>query len=244
MRAVRQCVAIAVALAPWGFEAAAQDRVIRRDTSGAWEVEESARGSEPNLCMMSSSTPDGRSFAVTFLGGANALTVVVSSRGWRIPSGLRVPIRYWIDGNTPWNAQAQASRDGQALVFTTGRDTMSEWERQWRLGAVMTISFPQGNEAPWRFTLTGTNAATSLFVACMARANATARAPGAPAQPHAGPSQPFSAPAPQPVPAPPSPAGPPTKGASPAPAPMPGPGPAPSPMPAPAFQPRAGELRT
>lgn len=190
---------------------------------GSWDAFSGQDTDGAQVCGVGSTNPvDNRSFSLRFKVGGDAVTVEVKKPSWNIPANSQIPVVMQLGLDAPWTMQG--SGDGQIISWTMDRTTMQTFDEQFRRGSSMTLSFPNGNEAPWTIGLNGSTAISNAFGRCVtdmtARANVQASAPAAaPAQ---GPTQPFGQAPTQPYVAPP---------AQPAPEAAPAPAPAQTPPP-------------
>jgi hypothetical protein len=123
----------------------------------------------------------GRHFLVQYYASSSGLLFFRTIKpSWVIPQGTRIPIEMRIDGNSAWTATAFGS--GREIQWTLNLSTMGEFERQFRLGLQMTLSFVAGNEPRWDFVMRGTNAIMLSFADCIRRMG------GVGTQPHATPT--------------------------------------------------------
>jgi hypothetical protein len=127
----------------------------------------------------------GRHFLIQFTANdRQRLSVRALRETWQIPPRTSVPVRMSIDAAPGW--QATANGGGREVQWFIGMDTLDRFERTFRAGSNMRLDFPGGNEAPWTFSLVGTNAIMNHFLGCL-------RSIGATGQPQAAaPTQPFS----------------------------------------------------
>jgi hypothetical protein len=67
---------------------------------------------------------------------------------------------------------------------------LTQFTREFRYSSSMVVAFPQGSEAPWTASLTGTNFMSDRFVECIGVVR-RGQTPGQATQPYSGPTQPF-----------------------------------------------------
>jgi hypothetical protein len=128
----------------------------------------------------------GRHFLIQFTANdRQRLSMRAVRDAWQIPPGTPLPVRIAIDAHPGW--QATAMGRAREVQWFVGLATLDRFERTFRAGSNMRLEFPGGNEAPWTFSLTGTNAIMNHFVACLRSIGAIGGA-----QPQANaPTQPF-----------------------------------------------------
>jgi hypothetical protein len=126
---------------------------------------------------------DSRSLSLRFSIGGDSVLFQAKKPNWNIPSGTPIPVVLQIGLDAPWNFQA--SGNGQVVEWPLDRSSMQSFDAQFRRAASMTVSFPSGNEPPWKMALNGSTAISNAFGRCVTDlAQRTA--------PQAAPSQPFS----------------------------------------------------
>jgi hypothetical protein len=134
---------------------------------GQWDV---VAGRTPDdgspFCAMTSQTTDGRAFHVVWMERDRDLRLRIRERSWQIRSGEGIPVRIEIDGLYTWTARGRPLEPRLFEVLIANRD-IAAWERAWRRGLRMEISFPGSVEPTWRFGLEGTNRATDAFLRCI-----------------------------------------------------------------------------
>lgn len=164
----------------------AQTRTIAE--AGGWRAFSGTTDAGEPTCGMDVASTDDRRFLIQHYGTEPHLTVRAYRQSWRIPEATRIPVRAQI-GAQAWTATAIGA--GREVRWLIDRTTMDQWERAFRLGAQLTVTFQGGGtEAPWRISLTGSNAISNAFVACL---RAVAQAYRAPSQPNHGPAAPAPA---------------------------------------------------
>jgi hypothetical protein len=115
---------------------------------------------------MTSQTTDGRAFHVVWMERDRDLRLRIRERSWQIRPGESIPVRIEIDGLYTWTARGRPLEPRLFEVLIANRD-IAAWERAWRRGLRMEISFPGSVEPTWRFGLEGTNRATDAFLRCI-----------------------------------------------------------------------------
>jgi hypothetical protein len=134
---------------------------------GRWDV---VAGRTPDdgspFCAMTSQTADGRAFHVVWMERDRDLRLRIRDRRWQIRPGESIPVRIEIDGVHAWTARGRPLEPRLFEILIANRD-VAAWERAWRRGLRMEISFPGSVEPTWRFGLEGTHRATDAFVRCI-----------------------------------------------------------------------------
>ncbi|MBO1073840.1 hypothetical protein [Roseomonas marmotae] len=157
---------------------------------GAWKAYGGTSESGTPLCG-AAVQGRGRSLHLKYFLNQPGLVVHVFKRSWRIPQGVDVPVRLWIDGHEGWVASATPLPGGTGIQFRFGTDLLEEFEALFRAGRMMRLHFLDGDEEPWEADLQGSDRVASAFVRCM-----DVIAGQAPTQPYArGSPVPDSAPA-------------------------------------------------
>ncbi len=121
---------------------------------GAWTVYAGTSTSDTPLCGIAVNNADySQSFHIKHFKGNPHFTVQVFKKSWDIPEGSRVNVAFRIDSNTSWTAKAFGERT--KLEWTIGLKSLDDFITEFRLGANMRISFPDGTETDWVASLTG-----------------------------------------------------------------------------------------
>jgi hypothetical protein len=166
----------------------AETRTLARH--GFWNAFGGTTNSGRATCGVDSTGEGGRHLMVQYYGRATVLRVRVIRSSWNIPEGSEVPVRMAVDGLS-WTAMAYGS--GREISFTLVGDTISQFERAFRAGTMLRLTFPNGSEGPWNFSLIGTNAVVTAFLDCLRVIR------GETTQPHGGPTQPHGSPPARPL---------------------------------------------
>jgi hypothetical protein len=176
------------ALAAVGVAAAATTSYYR---AGYWRAFSGTDEQNRLLCgMATSNATDGRTLEIRASIGDPGLAFLASKPTWDIPPGTKIPVVVRAEGAVPWTEEAVGGE--HALRWAFPEAEAGTFEQAFRDGSEMTVSFPSGNEPPWRVLLAGSRAVDKTFRRCVQ--DYTARAAAA-AQP---PTQPFGRPATQP----------------------------------------------
>lgn len=188
---------IALCLAIFTTEAIAQTRTIA--TAGVWTAFGGTVRSGAATCGLDTSFPNtGRHLLIQYIHPDTVVQVRLTRETWAIPAGTRIPVRMQIDNSPVWTATATGS--GNEVRWNFNRDSIDQFETQFRRGMVMRVQFMSGNEPMWEVSLVGTNAIMNAFVQClrvlrdvMQPTQPFTPAPSQPFSP-SGPTQPFTAP--------------------------------------------------
>lgn len=133
-----------------------------------------------------------RYFTISYTEGERAIVFLMNKQSWSIPANTSIPISLRVDQRPDWRIEG-TGRGTRVQWQAGGRDGIS-FIQEFHSGMSMVISFPGGNEPPWRFSLEGTAAMVSAMLRCM---SALQRPPEQPTQPFRAPpsepTQPFAA---------------------------------------------------
>ncbi len=139
---------------------------------------------------------DTRAFYIKYSHGQPGLEFQVTRRTWNLSRGQSVPMRMWVDGQSGWTFEARVA-DGQnnMLVWFATGETVDAFERAFRYGGSLYISFPNNRAdepEPWSVALGGSNNIMGAFVRCMDLLNelvgGSVRPPNSPSPEPAAPS--------------------------------------------------------
>jgi hypothetical protein len=172
---------------------------------GSWDAFSGPGDDGKPVCGVGSTNPtDHRSISIRYTIGSDTTLFQAKKPTWNIPQGTQVAAVMQLGLDSPWNLQAVGNR--QIVEWSLDRDAMQLFDAQFRRGSSMTLTFPQGNEAPWTVGLNGSTAISNAFGRCvrdmMQRTQQQTATPAAPTQPYSqAPAQaaaPPAAPAAQP----------------------------------------------
>ena len=122
-------------------------------------------------------------------GSDKVITVHVFKNTWKIPEETPISVTIKIYDRSPWRARAHGY--GNRIEWTIGSNSVKLFLTEFMEGLQMRLSFPDGNEADWTASLTGSTAALSVFLRCVE----TISAPSQNTQPFSRPeTQPFGTP--------------------------------------------------
>ncbi len=164
--------------------------------AGDWRAFSGTDEQNRLLCGMATGNPiDGRSLEIRAVIGDPRLGFIASKPTWDIPPETKIPVVMQVEGAVPWTQEAAGGT--HAIFWTLSESESSSFEQAFRDSGEMTVSFPSGNEPPWRVLLAGSTAVDKTFRRCIRdyTARAVAAAPQAPTQPFGQPAtQPFAPP--------------------------------------------------
>lgn len=179
MRVAAMAMLLGCAIGSYPALAQPTDRTLAR--AGDWSAFVAMGQRGALICGMDITGPEGQHFAVKRIGADRHLTIHVSKPSWSIPPGTRVAATMALAG-TSFSGAGTATASGNTIEWTLRGDEIAAFERAFRAGQVMRLSFAQGSETPWIISLRGTSAMTSAFAGCV-RAMDRLGAPAAPSQP-------------------------------------------------------------
>ncbi len=161
--------------------------------AGAWDAFSGRDDKKGAVCGISATmAPDNRRLAVSFDIGGSDTTFSASKPDWAIPENTRVTVVMQVGLTAPRIAQGVGHE--HAIVWTLPPAGMQTFDKDFRLSPSMTLTFPEGSEAPWTVSLAGSTAISDTFGRCirdLTRQVQTIQPPaGAPGQ--SGATQPFS----------------------------------------------------
>jgi hypothetical protein len=145
--------------------------------------------------------PTTGSFVIKYFGRPG-LVVHIGRDGWQVRYGQPVPVQIQIDQAPAMKIVAYGADKDQGVLLefviketdiwaVTGKPAIGEFLNLLSSGRQITVSFPDGNEAPWVGQLAGATAALHSFDACVVTMNAASKgAPGTAQAP--GTTQPFT----------------------------------------------------
>jgi hypothetical protein len=164
--------------------------------AGHWRAFSGTDEQNRLICGMATANPvDGRSLEISAVIGDPQLGFRASKPTWDIPPDTAIPVVVQAAGAVPWTEEAAGG--AHAIRWALPENEAGMFEQVFRDGSQMTVSFPSGNEPPWRVLLGGSNAVDKTFRRCVRdySARVAASAPQRPTQPFGQPStQPFSPP--------------------------------------------------
>ena len=152
---------------------------------GSWDAFSGPGDDGKPVCGVGSTNPvDHRSLSIRYTVGGDTTLFQAKKPTWNIPQGTQITAVMQLGLDAPWNLQAVGN--GQIVEWSLDRDAVQLFDAQFRRGSSMTLTFPQGNEAPWTIGLNGSTAISNAFGRCvtdMTQRAQQAAAPTSPTQP-------------------------------------------------------------
>ncbi len=182
--------ALVIALAPTAVMA--QVKTYYR--AGAWEAFSGRDDKEGAVCGISTTLPaDNRRLSVGFDIGGTDTKFSASKPDWAIPDSTRVAVVMQIGLETPWIAQGTGHEHAIDWMLTPAM--MQIFDKQFRSSPSMTVTFPDGSEAPWVLSLSGSTVISDTFGRCIRDLTQQVKSapPAAAATAPANATQPFNA---------------------------------------------------
>jgi hypothetical protein len=134
--------------------------------AGAWYAFTNKNASGADVCgIATQNAGDGRRLTLTYTIGGTQLHFDAEKPTWTIPDGTPVDFSLQIDRNQPWPGQAIGL--GTHLGWDLGADSVREFDSQFRAGAVLSLTFPSGNEPPWNLSLAGSTGVAQTLWRCV-----------------------------------------------------------------------------
>jgi hypothetical protein len=161
--------------------------------SGAWETLAGRADDGAPMCGVRIQGSD-KLFIVKWFQGHDALSIHMAKTSWNIPSGTSLKMSIQFNQLVPWEGTAMGIV-GKGLELQVPDAAIPKFLDELRLATSMVVRFPDGNEAPWIATTTGSNAAVVKMAQCI-QWTLHPQVPTQPytsqAQPPAAPTQPFA----------------------------------------------------
>ncbi|HJS84952.1 MAG TPA: hypothetical protein VJ779_05790 [Acetobacteraceae bacterium] len=159
--------------------------------AGPWRAFSGTDEQNRLVCGMATSNGrDGRTLEIRAVIGDPGLAFLASKPTWDIPPGTKIPVVMQAAGAVPWTQEAVG--EAHALRWKLPETEAGTFEQAFRDDGEMTVSFPSGNEPPWRVLLAGSTSVDNTFRRCVQDYSARAAASAQP------PTQPFGQPSTQP----------------------------------------------
>ena len=134
----------------------------------AWSASDGRSADGRPMCALSTLGAGGRSLHLEHVRGERRIVVRAARPSWGVPAGARVPVHVFVDAALGWSAASGRTRSGGAGVeWGLGLDELGRLEALFRSGTRITLDFPEGYEAPWRFGLAGAEAMVGRFARCV-----------------------------------------------------------------------------
>jgi hypothetical protein len=134
--------------------------------SGNWDAFSGRSGNAAVCGFGTSNASDGRALAVRMDVPGTTVTFTASKPGWSIPDGTHIRVVMQIGLDTPVT-EAAVGKDA-SVTWTMGAAALAGFQARFGAASSMTLTFPDGNEPPWRLSLNGSSAVTGTFNRCVA----------------------------------------------------------------------------
>jgi hypothetical protein len=200
MKHLVRLATLAIALTP----AAALAQMQTYYHAGTWDAFSGRSDKGDAVCGVGSTIPsDGRRLSIRFGIGGTQTDFSASKPEWSIPPNTPVIVVVQLGLSMPWTMHATGHDHN--IDWTLDPNSFQTFDAQFRSAPSMTLTFPNGNEAPWLLSLTGSTIVSDTFGRCVRDLTQQVQAAGAqgkaPLAPSAAPApqastQPFSPPAP------------------------------------------------
>jgi hypothetical protein len=169
MRTTAAALALALAAPALDPSTAGAQPVPPPVQPGAWSASDGRSADGRPLCVLSAFGAGGRSLHVEYVRGERRIVVRAARASWGgVPAGGRVPVHIFVDAALGWSATSDRTRrDAAGVEWGLGLDELGRLETLLRSGTRITLDFPEGHEAPWRFGLAGAEAMVGRFARCV-----------------------------------------------------------------------------
>lgn len=159
--------------------------------AGAWDAFSGQTAKAVPVCGVgTSNAATGGALSIRFDIGGTDTVFADSKPGWSIPDGTRITVTMQVGLNPPWTVHGIGNH--QTIEWTLDRNAIQTFDQQFRGADSMTLSYPDGNEPPWRISLTGSSAISDTFGRCVVDLNSQYQASRSRAGAPAAATQPFS----------------------------------------------------
>ena len=151
--------------------------------SSAWEFNTPA---DAPICQIDGATPQGHVVLRAAGNAPDVVRFVLTKRTWRIPNGTDITaVMTFSEGSV---LRLAGRGEDTSVVFDLTAGTLKPWLHGFTAGNTGTITFAEGNEAPWAMDLRGTTRVVNALYECVQANSLRVPAPlGTP------PTQPFTA---------------------------------------------------
>ncbi|WP_301588809.1 hypothetical protein [Sabulicella glaciei] len=134
-------------------------------THGSWTAYRAQTPTGRQLCGIRVVGAEGRTLHLKHFAGDRHVTFQAFKTSWSIPQGTRLRLSLRVDGNAPWTTGGAIGQ--RNFVEWTVGGGIERFDAQFRNGARLFLEFPEGSEAAWVVSLTGSAAAMGRMVECM-----------------------------------------------------------------------------
>lgn len=150
--------------------------------AGAWDAFSGRNGHGGAICGIGSTNPaDERRLSLSFDIGGSETVFSVSKPNWSIPDNTKIVVVMQLGLNTPWTMQGVGHN--HMIDWSLDQVAIQAFDRQFRGGSSMTLTFPEGTEPPWTMSLAGSTKISDTFGRCMRDLTQQVQASQAPANP-------------------------------------------------------------
>ena len=151
--------------------------------SSAWEFNTPA---DLPICQIDGVTPQGHVVLRAAANAPDVVRLVLTKRTWRIPNGTDITALITFSEESVLRLAGRG--ENTSIVFDLTAATLKPWLHGFTAGNTGTITFAEGNEAPWAMDLRGTTRVVNALYECVQANSLRVPAPlGTP------PTQPFAA---------------------------------------------------
>jgi hypothetical protein len=165
--------------------------------AGVWDAFSGRTPKGVPVCGVGTTDPaTGTTMSIRFDIDGSDTIFAASKPNWSIPDNTKVAVVLQVGSNPPWTLHTTGAK--QSVEWTLDRNAIASFDEQFRDAGWMTVTFPDGNEAPWRLSLAGSTAISNAFGRCVTDLTSQYRATQAQAGAQGGgstaptPTQPFS----------------------------------------------------
>lgn len=188
---IKTTAALVAALLTSTVAMAAGNEPVMIAQSGPWKAFYTARNNDGvPACSASTMFPNGNLLLVKWLSDMpTVIRLEMFADSWRIPNGTKLQVhvqfnrQYFSGTATGYTTRSNTGLVVGLLKGEDAKDIAYEFLEWFAGSTAMAISFPGGNEKPWQVDLTGSRAAATALLNCMAY---VAKTWSPPTQPHIG----------------------------------------------------------
>lgn len=160
------CTLLIAVLAILNLPAARAHDITIYFHAGSWDAFSGHTDHGQDFCGIGTTNQtDWRGFSIRFTIGGDAVEFVASKPNWSIPAGIHMTVMMQVGTDPPWTEQAEGN--GHRLHWSMDQTAVQLFDAQFRRGATMTLSFPDGNEPMWTLSLGGSTAVDNTFGRCI-----------------------------------------------------------------------------
>lgn len=140
---------------------------------GAWTMYAGLTTDQVPICILSTDTKDTtKTLQLRAYKGTPTLIVQISDQLWPTPTQNAIDIQLTTDDNTPWNAIAgYTTTNPTTASFAIGTKDTGPFAVEVGNSSIITISFPNTDITPWKFSPKGMGALLGDFAECITLIN-------------------------------------------------------------------------